>query len=388
MKVGPRIIIASESLYPCGVKTVIEGCARAIQSAGWPEPILIGPEPSDKMHFNGVWLPYRTVSKKRNYRCTLLISPSTNRILIESLKDADIIHIHSVSLLSIRIINLVKKLNECRARKIKVILHIHTQFDEYLKTWFPAFSSPLVSIASRLTEYCCNNVDLVIFPTDFYKRIFEKKISFNTSAIVWNAPITIKESFEGNCLSDLVKREIPNNTCVFTFIGRICGEKDIKGLLDFFTKIKSCVPSAVLILIGPGDISLYECYAVSLGVGDSVYFLGQRSHSDTLKISSLSTFGISLSITEVQGLGILELMALGIPVITKGNTCWEDFINESGGGIIINSEDTAICQIASMADNHHLLSCIGERGKNIIQSTMSPERQYKALNDIYNSLLQ
>lgn len=386
---SPVVAIVSESFYMCGVEIVIQNNRSAIKSVGWPEPILIGPDMPSTRDKTGYWLPASSISNRGYFR-THCFSRQSDQILRKALKDVDIVHIHSISILTLRVMILVNKLNaNRRSSRIKVVLHIHTQYDEYLKSWFGLMSAPLVPISKAIIRFCIRHADLVIYPCDFYREIFEKRFVKASEYAVWPSPIVIPKPNQNiRSIADinlLADKPLPDGCKLFTYVGRIGREKGIKKLIDRFSDLYDVSREPIgLVLIGPGEIARYRAYADSKknGVGNYIVFLGLQTHENVMAINMLSWAGFSASITEVQGIAAIEQSLLGLPLVVPEGTCWEEMIRITKGGIFIDESPASILHFLKTEG-----ASAGQRAQLYVRDNLSPKLLSAQLIQIYRRLM-
>lgn len=116
--------------------------------------------------------------------------------------------------------------------------------------------------------------------------------------------------------------------------------KRVSDVVRIFALVKKRL-AAKLVLVGDGpDRPLVENLAQELGIGQDVIFLGKQS--SVAEILSCSDLFLLPSETESFGLGALEAMACGVPVIAT----------EVGGlpEVVINGKTGFLCPIGAVDD--------------------------------------
>lgn len=107
---------------------------------------------------------------------------------------------------------------------------------------------------------------------------------------------------------------------VFGHVGRLTEVKNHAFLLRVFSRIRETLPNAVLLLIGRGPLDKeLQQKAVSLGLGESVRFMGVREDvscllqaMDMLVFPSLKE-GLPVAVVEAQATGLPCVLSTGIP---------------------------------------------------------------------------
>ena len=118
---------------------------------------------------------------------------------------------------------------------------------------------------------------------------------------------------------DLAKCEVKESYALgdpikIIHIGRFFEQKNHKGLLEVFSKIKKKYPNAVLQLVGDGELkSSMELYADELGIKDSVEFMGAKANVHEF-LSDADIFMLP-SIYEGVPITLIEAMGSGMPIV-------------------------------------------------------------------------
>ena len=101
------------------------------------------------------------------------------------------------------------------------------------------------------------------------------------------------------------------------FVGRAAHEKNIGFLLEMMMELRSLRPDALLLIAGCGPAAhSLRAQTTRLGLDGTVRFLGYFDRGGELQdcYSAADIFVFS-SLTETQGLVLLEAMAQGVPVV-------------------------------------------------------------------------
>ncbi|MCD5404932.1 MAG: glycosyltransferase [Desulfotomaculum sp.] len=112
------------------------------------------------------------------------------------------------------------------------------------------------------------------------------------------------------------KYQIPSESKVLLFVGRLGKEKNIDFLLDMHEVIIKSNYNAVLVIVGDGPYKQeLKNKVYHKGLGNKVIFTGLLSKFDTIKCYAGADLFVFASVTETQGLVIGEAKAAGLPVI-------------------------------------------------------------------------
>lgn len=126
--------------------------------------------------------------------------------------------------------------------------------------------------------------------------------------------------------------------------GRMTPVKDYTTLLRAFATLRKELPSlnARLEFAGDGPMRAeLESLAASLGIADSVTFLGLMSFNDLLpRMRSWDTFVLSTH-GETQPLALMEAMACGLPCIGSSVAGVTDVVRDGENGLLVPESDSA-----------------------------------------------
>jgi glycosyltransferase involved in cell wall biosynthesis len=135
------------------------------------------------------------------------------------------------------------------------------------------------------------------------------------------------------------KYNVPKDTTLFLFMGRIGFEKNIPFLYKVLKKVMVKRPDTKLIVAGKGPAeAAVQQAAKDEGVFDNVIFVGYlepQEWVDTYAGADLFTFA---SVTETQGLVVTEAMAVGTPVVAVGKMGVAEVMESGKGGILVKED--------------------------------------------------
>lgn len=109
-----------------------------------------------------------------------------------------------------------------------------------------------------------------------------------------------------------------NGRFVIGHVGRFIEQKNHKLILDIFYEVKKRCPNVLLVLIGDGK--LRDCIsdkARTMGIGESVWFMGIRSDINERKLMLGTDVFLFLSLYEGLGNVITEAQAVGLKCVVS-----------------------------------------------------------------------
>lgn len=222
----------------------------------------------------------------------------------------DIIHVHSPFIIGHTGAYFARKLD------IPLVFTYHTLYDQYAH-YFPFASVLVQKVVISIARDFCNRCDLVITPTGVVKQLLT---GYGIETQVVPIPTGIQtERFQKGDSSFLSRQfEIPPEQKILLYVGRLGKEKNLDFLLRSFSLVLQNYPEVFLVIVGSGpeEESLKE-EAREMGIGARVIFTGLLTPDVVTDVYRSSDCFVFPSVTETQGLVLVEAMASGLPVVAK-----------------------------------------------------------------------
>ena len=255
-------------------------------------------------------------------------------------------HLHSPFSLGLLGLFLAKK------NKVPVIMTYHTLWKEYGPRYVPLPKKAMEAFAINMSKRFCNQLDLVIAPS---KAMKEEVQSYHLKTDIEIIPTGFSiEQWNNNLDLDLrSKYQIPKDQKILMFVGRIGSEKNISLLIEAYSKIISKNPKSHLIIIGEGpDQKNCTSRVEELQMNSHVTFTGKLSREEVLTALKQADIFAFPSVTETQGLVVLEALASGIPTVAINKMGSIDYLEDSKGGILTEHSVDAFAQGMHELLNH------------------------------------
>ncbi len=200
-------------------------------------------------------------------------------------------------------------------------------------------------IAIWISREYCNHSDLVIAPSTKIKRLLKE---FGVKKPIEVLPNGIdldkfRKIPKNEARKDL---NLPLNAVLLLFVGRLGKEKNIEFLIEVLEIIKNNTDKLIyLVIVGdnPDKRVMEELKnkAKALNVYDRTIFTGYLDYDKVIKAYYASDIFVFSSITETQGLVILEAMASGLPVVAIEDDAISDFVKNGINGFLIPNNQEA-----------------------------------------------
>ena len=163
--------------------------------------------------------------------------------------------------------------------------------------------------------------------------------------------------------------------------------KNHAGFLRIASAVKKSLPHTEFVLVGDGPLrQQFEQQAASLGIADSVLFLGDRR--DIPAVLASLDLAVLTSHSESLSNVILEAMAARLPVIAYNVGGNRELINQERGALIDreNENDFATAIIRLLSDPN-LRMQLGTNSRSFVEENFSLDHIRAKYEDLYLTLL-
>jgi len=258
------------------------------------------------------------------------IIPMINRT-IKPLK-LDVIHSHTPFL--------VANLGHRASVKLNLpeVHTYHTHLTEYSHYVPTKFIQPMVKKGLKyLAKTICNRSDIVIAPSTAMKNLL-LSYSIKTPIVVNPTGIDSDEFKNINVREkkELLKRyQIPADRKIILFAGRLAKEKNLDFLLQCFVKVKKEIKHSFLIFAGGGP-SEDELNGIikKLNLTADARITGFLEKGTMIDYYNLADVFAFPSVTETQGIVLLEAMTAGVPVVAIDKLGPKDIVSDGQDGYL------------------------------------------------------
>jgi 1,2-diacylglycerol 3-alpha-glucosyltransferase len=255
-------------------------------------------------------------------------------------EDYDILHVHTPFAAHYLGLRLSRRLG------IPCVETYHTFFEDYMHHYLPILPKPLLRmLARRLSRSQCNAMDAVIAPS---QPMLDALRGYGVKSHAEVIPTGLQEhSFVPGDGSGFRRRYgIAPDRPVMLFVGRVAHEKNIGFLLRMALKVKHSRPDILLVLAGEGPaLEQLGKEARALGLQDNTLFLGYLDRNtelnDCYRMADVFVFS---SLTETQGLVLLEAMAQGVPVVAIAEMGTKSILVEGKGALIAPQDEQGFAE--------------------------------------------
>jgi len=350
MKIG--MFTDSYKPYTSGVVTSISTFKEELQQMGHEIYIFAPSYPNYEDDEAGVFR-YKAMPSPTNkdFSVAIPVYPGMNTLLKKL--DLDIIHAHSPFNLGLVGMHFANRLG------IPLIFTYHTMYDQYVH-YVPVGQELVKDVAIKFCTNFCNQCDHVVVPGTDVKRILERnRVKTPVSVIPTGVPL---HRFQGQ-KEDWLRNNynIPKDNKILLFVGRLAKEKNIPFLIKAFKKIQESMPDTTLVLTagGPLEEELKELAAGELGLvlDKDIIFTGAQPVDTLVDIYYSADLFVFSSLSETQGLVLIEAMAAGVPVVAVQASGVQDMIDHGVDGLLteldINDFARSVSDVLSDEKTHN-----------------------------------
>jgi glycosyltransferase involved in cell wall biosynthesis len=215
------------------------------------------------------------------------------------------------------------------ARRIPRVFHHHTLWEEYVDYLpIPKKVSSTGSVA--LCRGLANLSQAVVAPSAEVKERFSQQ-GVTTPIHVIPTGIQV-DRFQGGT----VKAERSEGEEVCLYIGRLAHEKSVDAVVRVFARIHQERPSTRLWLVGDGPARpALEEQVRQLGLSGACRFFGFVPRDTLRDFVASSRLFLFCSVTETQGLVLLEAQAGGLPAVAFASSGVNEAVDSGQTGFLV-----------------------------------------------------
>ena len=249
----------------------------------------------------------------------------------------DIIHTHSPFIMGWLAKSTAKKLD------LPLIFTYHTLYEKY-SHYVPLVQKLVQKATLKYTRKYCDYCELIIAPSDYVKkRLRQQQVSTPILTIPTGIDISLYENRDPSWIRKEYSLNQEDN--LLLFVGRLGREKNIDFLLQAFSEILNNINHTKLMIVGEGPYkeNLIQL-SRELGLQQEVIFTGLQPHARVIDFYLDSDLFVFPSLTETQGLVILEAMAGNLPVVAVDAAGATGVVEEGVNGLLVGKDEYDFAQ--------------------------------------------
>lgn len=221
-------------------------------------------------------------------------------------------------------------------RELPLVFTNHTLYERYADRTFLGELEALERAARALAVVYSNRCDAVIAPTKSIATILKSQGVEPALEIV---PTGIDTSKFGGGDGTAFRRrhEIPEGAFLVGHLGRLIPAKRIEFLAEATAAFLKTTPEARALFCGEGEsVPAIQEHFATAGVENRLVLLGNLSDTEIVDAYAAMDLFIFASLTDTQGIVLLEAMAAGAPVLAIRATGPEDLVIDGKTGRLLD----------------------------------------------------
>lgn len=180
--------------------------------------------------------------------------------------------------------------------------------------------------------------------------------------------------------------DIPPETQVILFMGRVHPIKGADKLIEAFIKCHNEIPNAILVMAGPDEFYLEDKFMQRVKenyLTDKVIFPGMTSGE--LKKDLLARANLFCLPSDAEGfsMAILEALASSTPVMISPGCNFPEVESSHAGVVIDNELDKIAESLVKLLSNPEKLQSMGNNGYYLVQQNYTWDRISDEIIDVY-----
>lgn len=223
---------------------------------------------------------------------------------------------------------------------IPLVHTYHTMYEDYThyitKGYFDKSSKKIVEYLTLF--YCDKTASELIVPTKKAYDLFKEKYQVDRNIHIIPTGIELERFYDENIDSKKIeslrrKLAFTKKDFVAIFIGRLAKEKNIIYLLDVMKDLVPKCPNLKLLIVGDGpDFEEYQSLIQKYKIENNVIMTGKVAWDKVPYYYRLSDIFLTASVTETQGLTVIESMASSVPPICIDDESFRDVVIDGLNG--------------------------------------------------------
>jgi glycosyltransferase involved in cell wall biosynthesis/pimeloyl-ACP methyl ester carboxylesterase len=262
------------------------------------------------------------------------INLPTSELLTRFMKkfSPDIVHSHSPLFMGDFALRL------SRQHAIPLVFTYHSMFEQYLH-YLPIQNEGMKRFVVKYTAGYANLVDQLIVPSKSVQDILLKR-GVKTPMEIVPTGIDLKHFSKGNGKAFREQNHIPSDALVVGHVGRLAGEKNLEFQTNCLVELSKKDPKVHILIVGqgPSEKMINDTFEQA-GLAKRLHLTGALHYQHLIDAYFAMDVFVFASLSETQGLVLIEAMAAGIPVVALDAPGAREVVKNSQNGRLLNEMD-------------------------------------------------
>lgn len=274
---------------------------------------------------------------------------------------------------------------------IPLVHTYHTMYEDYVhyitKGYFDGASKKIVEYLTKF--YCDKTVSELIVPTKKTYDLFKEKYKFDRNVHIIPTGIELDrfyiENINKSKIEELRKKlKLSSNDFVILFIGRLGKEKSVDFLIDCQKELVKKKKNCKLVIVGDGpDADVFYNLVKKYKLEDNVIFTGKVPWDEVPVYYQIADVFSTASLTETQGLTVIEAMASGKCVVAINDESFNGTIIDGLNGFLFNNKKEYQRIIEKLFFDRNLLEKVSKQAT--VSADMHSSKYFaERVLDVYN----
>lgn len=222
-----------------------------------------------------------------------------------------------------------------RSERLPLVFTYHTRYEQYTH-YAPVNEDTAVRTITKHANDFCELCDLVIAPTqDMLRHLRERGVT--TDIEVLPTGVEMEAYRKADPAATRRRTGVAPEAPMLLHVGRLAKEKNEDFLIHAIVRVLEEVQDAVLVVAGDGEKRKdMEQYVAQRGnLRERVKFLGTQEVEELIPLYRAADLFVFSSVSETQGMVLVEAMAGGTPVIAIDADAIRDMVRDDENGRLL-----------------------------------------------------
>ncbi|MDP2921381.1 MAG: glycosyltransferase [Candidatus Omnitrophota bacterium] len=225
-----------------------------------------------------------------------------------------------------------------RQHAIPLVFTYHTMFEQYIHDW-PVQNEGVKRFMVKLAAGYANLVDHVIAPSESVQEILLTR-GVKTPIEVVPTGVDVKHFSKGNGKAFRERNQIPPDALVIGHAGRLAPEKNLEFLTNCLVELlkKDARVHVLIVGLGPSEKMIKDTFWQA-GLEKRLHLTGVLHYQHLVDAYFAMDVFAFASLSETQGIVLIEAMAAGLPVVALDAPGAREVIEDHVNGRLLNEMD-------------------------------------------------